>query len=111
MQPIRVAVIQAGPVLYDTGATLARAEHLIAEAAGKGARLVVLPEAFVGGYPKGSDFGARLGSRTPEGRKEFARYHANAIDVPGPATAQLSEAARTHGVWVVIGVIERDAGT
>ena len=31
--------------------------------------------------------------------------------MPGPATARLGEAARAHGVWLVIGVIERDGGT
>jgi len=106
-----VSVVQAGSILYDSGATLARAEGLIAEAAAGGARLVVFPEAFLGGYPKGADFGARVGSRTPEGRKLFRRYFEDAIDVPGPATARLGEAARTHNVWLAIGVIERDGGT
>ena len=111
MPPVRAAVVQAGSILFDSQASIAKAETLIAEAAGSGAKLVVFPEAFVGGYPKGADFGARVGSRTPEGRKLFARYYQNAVEVPGPATARLGEAARAHGVWLVIGVIERDAGT
>ena len=84
MNAVPVAVVQAGSILFDTDATLAKAERLLAEAAGS--RLVVFPEAFIGGYPKGADFGARVGSRTPEGRKEFRRYFESAIDVPGPAT-------------------------
>jgi nitrilase len=111
MAAARVAVVQAGAILFDSSATLAKAEELIAEAAAGGARLVVFPEAFIGGYPKGADFGARVGSRTVEGRKLFRRYFEDAIDVPGPATARLAEAARAHGVWLVIGVIERDGGT
>jgi nitrilase len=111
MPPVRTAVVQAGSVLFDTDASLAKAEALIAEAAAGGARLIVFPEAFIGGYPKGADFGARVGSRTPEGRKLFRRYYEGAIDVPGPATTRLAEAARTHAAWIVIGVIERDAGT
>jgi len=111
METVRVAVVQAGSVLYDAAATISKAEGLIAEAASGGARLIVFPEAFVGGYPKGSDFGARLGSRTPEGRQHFARYHENAIDVEGPETALLGRAAKQHRVWLVIGVIERQAGT
>jgi len=106
-----VAVVQAGSVLFDSEQSLAKAEALIAEAAGAGARLVVFPEAFVSGYPKGEDFGARVGNRTPEGRKLFRRYWESSIDVPGPATARLGEAAKAHGLWVVIGVIERDRGT
>ncbi len=111
MESLRVAVVQAGSALYDAGATISKAEGLIEEAASGGARLIVFPEAFVGGYPKGSDFGARLGSRTPEGRRHFARYHESAIDVEGPETTRLARAARQHGVWLVIGVIERQAGT
>src|SRR5580704_2434634 len=111
MAVTKVAVVQAGSILFDTDATLAKAERLIAEASAGSTRLVVFPEAFVGGYPKGADFGARVGSRTPEGRKLFRRYFEDAIDVPGPATVRLSEAARTHSVWLVIGAIERDGGT
>ena len=109
--PSLVSVVQAGSVPFDTAATLDKAEHYLAEAAAAGARLVLFPEAFLGGYPKGEDFGARVGSRTPEGRALFARYHANAIDVPGPATERLAKLARSHALWIVIGVIERDAGT
>jgi nitrilase len=111
MPSIRVAVVQAGSILFDIEETLAKAERLTAEAAGQGARLIVFPEAFLGGYPKGLDFGARVGSRTPEGRKQFRRYFESAIDVPGAATARMGEAARAHQVWLAIGVIERDGGT
>ena len=109
--PVTVAVVQAGAVLFDTDANLAKAEGLVAQAAAGGARLVVFPEAFIGGYPKGEDFGARVGSRTDEGRKLFRRYFESAIDVPGPATERLGYAAQDSGVWVVIGVIERRGGT
>src|SRR5438270_6661563 len=111
MSTTPVAVVQAGAVLFDSEASIAKAEALIARAAAGGARLVVFPEAFIGGYPKGQDFGARVGSRTPEGRKLFRRYYESAIDLPGPATQRLSEAARATGACVVIGVIEREAGT
>ncbi|MBK8975309.1 MAG: carbon-nitrogen hydrolase family protein [Planctomycetes bacterium] len=107
----RVAVVQAAPVAFDTGATLDRLDDLLAGAAAAGARLVVLPEAFVGGYPKGSDFGARVGTRSDAGREWFRRYHAGAIDVPGPAVARIGAAARAHGLFVVCGVVERDGGT
>src|SRR4051812_27386165 len=109
MSTVPVAVIQAGSILFDTDASIAKAEHLLSEAAG--ARLVVFPEAFIGGYPKGEDFGARVGSRTPEGRKLFRRYFESAIDVPGPETARIGDAARALGAWVVIGAIERGGGT
>jgi len=111
MSITRAAVVQAAPVAFDCEATLERAARLVAEATAAGAQLVVFPEAFVSGYPKGADFGARVGSRTPEGREWFRRYHASAIDVPGPATERLGEIARERGVFLVIGVIERAGGT
>jgi len=108
---VRVAVVQAGGILYDIEAGIAKAEALIAEAAAGGTQLIVFPEAFLGGYPKGEDFGARVGSRTPEGRKLFRRYFESALDVPGAGTDRISAAVREHGAWVVIGAIERDGGT
>ena len=107
----RVAVVQAGSILFDTPATLDKLRRFSAEAAGKSARLAVFPEAFVGGYPKGVDFGARVGSRSPEGREWFRRYFDSAIAVPGPETASISEIAAGHRMQMVVGVIERDGGT
>lgn len=66
-----------------------KAERLVAETAGYGSQLVVFPEAFVGGYPRGSDFGVSVGSRTAKGREEFRKYHSAAIDVPGKSLIQL----------------------
>jgi predicted amidohydrolase len=84
---------------------------LAAEAAAEGARLAVFPEAFVGGYPKGIDFGARVGSRSAEGREWFRRYYESAISVPGPETEAIGEAAAAHRMYMVVGVIERCGGT
>ncbi|TYT31497.1 nitrilase, partial [Pseudomonas aeruginosa] len=99
----RAAVVQDAPAAFDRDASVARAVQLVGEAAAQGARLVVFPEAFLGGYPKGLDFGARVGMRSPEGRDLFRRYYEGALDVPGPATATLGAAARAPGVPLVIG--------
>lgn len=111
MNIVRAAVIQAGARVFDTARTLAKALDLAAQAAGRGARLVVFPEAFLGSYPRGLDFGAVIGSRTPAGRDDFRRYFEGAIDVPGAETDALAAAAQALGVHLVIGVIERDGGT
>ena len=111
MRTVRAAVVQAAPVVFDSAATIDKACALAGEAAKLGARIVLFPEAFVSGYPKGLDFGARVGLRLPEGREDFRRYWESAIDVPGPATETLAGAAREHGIYLVIGVIERDGGT
>ena len=60
-----------------------KAERLLAEAASFGSQLVVFPEAFVGGYPRGSNFGVTIGNRTLKGKEDFRKYHAAAINVPG----------------------------
>jgi nitrilase len=107
----KAAVVQAGPVLFDTPKTMVKLASLARDAADKGADIVVFPEAFVGGYPKGIDFGARLGMRSPEGREDFRRYYGSAIDLPGPEATRLGEIARDNGVHLVVGVIERNGGT
>jgi len=111
MSPTPVAVVQAGSVPFDRERTIDKAVALLAEAASGGARLVVFPEAFVPAYPKGLDFGARVGGRTQEGRRQFRRYFESAVEVPSPAVAALGAAAREHGVYLVMGAIERDLGT
>ena len=97
--------------MFDRDATIERVRSLTAGAASQGARLVVFPEAFVSAYPKGLDFGARVGGRTPEGRRMFRRYYESSVDVPGPAVDALAAIARENAVHLVIGVIERDGGT
>ncbi len=105
------AVAQTSSVLLDTPATVARALELMAGAAANGARLLVFPEAFIGGYPKGADFHIYLGGRTPQGRAEFKAYFDAAVAIDGPEIAALAEAAARHRLYVVVGIIERDGGT
>lgn len=111
MKIVKAAVVQDAPVVFDLEATLAKVGDLLGKAARLGAQLVVFPEAFVSGYPIGLDFGARVGFRLPDGREDFRRYHESSVEVPGPATEALGQAAKTAGVHMVIGVIERDGGT
>ncbi|OWT53565.1 nitrilase-related carbon-nitrogen hydrolase [Candidimonas nitroreducens] len=108
---VKVAVVQAATIAFDPARTLDKVEARTAEAAGQGARLVLFPEAFVGGYPRGLSFGATVGSRSAQGREEFRRYWEGAIDVPGPAVSRLADIAARHSVYLVTGVIERGGGT
>ena len=107
----RVAVMQAGSSLFDTPKTLARMAAHCEAAQRLGVELAVFPEAYVGGYPKGLDFGARVGSRTGAGRDDFLRYWQSAIDVPGPECAAIGGFAQAMKAHIVTGVIERDGGT
>jgi len=108
---VDVAVVQAASVPLDTDACVDKAIRLIGEAAGAGAKLIVFPEAFITGYPKGLTYGTVVGARDAAGREEFRLYIESAIEVPGAHTERLGEAAAKHGAYVVIGVIERELGT
>jgi nitrilase len=108
---VTVAVVQAASVAFDRKRTLEKAFDLTRDAARQGAKLVLFPEAFVSGYPRGLDFGAVVGARSDEGREDFRRYYESAVEVPGPDVDALSKAARTNSVYLVIGVIERERGT
>jgi nitrilase len=107
----RLAALQIGSRPEGKAATL---EALLAwgpELAEARPDVLVLPEALLGGYPKGSSFGTRLGFRTPEGRAEFAAYFENAITLDGPEMATLAALAARIGSTIVMGVIERAGST
>jgi nitrilase len=106
-----VAVVQAASIAFDRKKTIEKALDLTRDAARQGARLVLFPEAFVPGYPRGLDFGAVVGSRSELGREDFRQYWENAVDVPSPAVDALSRAARSNRVYLLMGVVERDRGT
>ena len=108
---VRVAVVQAGSVPFDTEACVDKAVRLTADAAATGAKVVLFPEAFIAGYPKGLSYGLVVGARDPVGREEFRLYLGAAIEVPGIHTLRLGEAAAAAGVYLVIGVIELELGT
>lgn len=108
---VRAAVIQAASILFDTPRSLQKLADLSADAAKQGSELIVFPEAFIGGYPKGHDFGVRVGMRSPEGRDEFRRLFESAIEVSGPATKLIGSVAKEHAIHLVVGVIEREGGT
>ena len=108
-EPVRVAVIQAAPVIFDRERTIEKACRLVSEQRGRD--LIVLPEAFVPAYPRGMGFGTLVGGRSAGGRALWQRYVDNAVQVPGPATEALGEAAREAGALLVVGVVERAGGT
>ncbi|MGA0603260.1 carbon-nitrogen hydrolase family protein [Caulobacter sp. KR2-114] len=107
MSKTTVAALQIGSDPRGKAATLEAVLAYEAQIAATGASLVVMPEALLGGYPKGSDFGTRLGYRLPEGRAAFAQYYENAVDLDGPEIAALAALSERTGAALVLGVIER----
>lgn len=79
---IRVATASPGTG-PSRAATLSRLEALARRAASPptAADLLLLPEAFIGGYPRGSAFGCVIGDRSAAGRDEYARYYDDAVDL------------------------------
>lgn len=111
MTTTTVAALQIGAAPEGRAKTLEQILAYESEIIASGASLVVMPEAVLGGYPKGEIFGTRLGYRLPEGRDAYARYYDNAIDVPGPETDALAGLSQRTGASLVVGVIERGGNT
>ncbi len=105
---LKAAVVQAAPIPFDQEKTLDKTLKLIEEAAESGAKLILFPEAFVPGYPRGLTFGTVVGNRSTSGRRIWEAYWNSAIDIPGPVTDLLGKAARKANLYLAIGVIERD---
>ena len=104
MTTMRVAAVQATYVLMDREATIDRVAELTAEAAKQGAQVVVFPEVFVPGTPIWIDT-----QPIWDGDDAWFRLLAeNAVVVPSPATERLGAIARDNGVWLVVGVEERE---
>ncbi|KOS22922.1 Bifunctional nitrilase/nitrile hydratase NIT4 [Escovopsis weberi] len=80
-----MATIRVGTASPCTQATTPATIALLAQLAARASRqkidILVLPEAFIGGYPRGSTFGCAIGSRTAQGREEFVRYFEQAVDL------------------------------
>ncbi len=104
---LTIAALQIGSDPRGKAATLERILAFETDIAAAGATVVVMPEALLGGYPKGETFGAQLGFRVPEGREAFREYFNNAIDLDGPEVAALAELSARTGASLVVGIIER----
>ena len=98
-QFVKVAVVQDSSVIMDRDATIEKVATLTKQAAEKEAKIVLFPEAFIPAYPRGMYFGAKVGSRSDEGKQDFERYSANSVPIPSPSMDKLSDIAKV----VIIG--------
>ena len=105
---VKVGLIQDSPVFFDLEETVQKVEKLTEKYAAKGCNLIVFPESFIPGYPRGFDFGAVIGSRTPEGRELYATYYENSLDLQGEHLKRLENLSRKLGVYLVIGATEKE---
>ncbi len=108
MSSTLASAVQAAPVFFDKDKTLQKIADLISETSKAKSQLILFPEVFIPGYPRGLTFGASVGGRTPQGRDLFLRYWENAIEVPGKETSQIGIWAKAAKAFVVVGVTEKD---
>jgi nitrilase len=108
-EPVRVACVQAEPVVLDRDATIEKIAGLAAEVAAGGAKLALFPETFIPVYP--SNRWVRFLAGGGDAKPVFGRLARESVEVPGPASDRLAEIAREHGLWLAVGVNERDGGT
>jgi nitrilase len=111
VESVKVACVQAEPVLFDRLATIDKLSSLAAEAAGAGARLALFPEAFIPAYPSSRWARHLAGWDGGDARAIYARLARESIAIPGPDSDRLGEIARTNGVWLAVGANELERGT
>ena len=104
---IKVGVVQDSPVFFDKEKTLDKMEDLIKKYASDGCQLLVFPESFVPGYPRGFLFGAKVGSRTPEGKALYAEYYKNSMSIEGEDMQRLLKLAERNNIYLVVGITEK----
>ena len=107
----KIAALQIGSDHRGKAATVAKILSYEDRIMESGASLVVMPEALIGGYPKGEGFGTRLGYRMPAGREAFAKYFENAIDPDGPEIGELAKLAKRTNAMLVTGIIEKSGSS
>ena len=107
----KAAVVQDSPILFDLHSSIDKVELLSKKASTNGAKLIVFPEAFLSAYPKGFDFGARVGFRTNEGRNDYLEYYNSSLKLNSKEYLKLLNISKKNKLFTVIGVIEKTHGT
>lgn len=108
MTKSKVAVVQAQPFLFETDRTIEKMWDLLAGIKPESPDLVLFPEAFLPGYPRGLTFGAVVGNRSQEGRELYARYYQNAVAVGDERFGKLQDMAGELRADLAVGVVEKE---
>jgi nitrilase len=108
-EPVTVACAQVEPVLFDRDATIGRIAEVAGEAAGKGAQLVLFPEAFIPVYP--SNRWVRFLAAGQDSKSAWAKLARSSLEVPSPESDRIGEIAREQGLWLAVGANELDRGS
>jgi len=104
---VKVGLVQDSPVFFDKEKTLDKMEILIKQNASQGCELLVFPESYIPGYPRGFLFGAKVGSRTPEGKALYAEYYKNSMSIEGKDMKRLITLSKNHNIYLIVGITEK----
>jgi len=107
---VKVGVVQDSPVFFDKAKTLEKIKTITVKYANEGCELLVFPESFIPGYPRGFSFGAKVGSRTNNGRKLYREYRDNSLDLESDDLKILENISNSTGTYLVIGATEKVDG-
>ena len=105
---VKVCLIQDSPIFFDKEASLQKLESLVQKYSTE-ADLIVFPESFIPGYPRGFTFGANVGRRSEEGKALYAEYVNNSIDLGSKDRQRLEDLARSSNSYLVIGATEKES--
>ena len=108
-EPVTVACAQVEPALFDRDATIDRIAEVAAEVGGKGAQLVLFPEAFIPVYP--SNRWVRFLAGGQDSKSAWAKLARSSLEIPSPESDRIGEIAREHGLWLAVGANELDRGS
>ena len=101
---VKVAAVQAASVFLDRERSTEKACRLIHEAGSNGARVIGFPEGFIPAHPVWYHHHAATGAIANRLAVELFK---NAVEIPGPETDALCEAAHAANAYVVVGVCEK----
>ena len=104
----RLAVVQSLPYLFDSDRTKKKMWDLVEELKKEKPDLVLFPEAFLPGYPRGFSFGAVVGNRTPDGKELYARYYKECIAENDERFGELGKLAASLESELAVGVVEKE---
>lgn len=108
---IKVCVVQDHPIFLNKEETLGKVETIATAQAKEGCQLILFPESFVPGYPRGFFFGTKVGDRSEAGRDLYLDYHKHSLDIESPDLTRLEKLAHKTGVYLILGVTEKNQKT
>lgn len=107
---VNVAVVQDSPVFFDKEKTIDKVGELVKKyTSAKKIDLILFPETFIPGYPRGFSFGTNVGKRTHEGRELYGEYYQNSVDLESDDLKKLESIAKENNVYLFIGVTEKQS--